>query len=529
MQMFSGAFKQCTDLTKLTKAECLGDRLNKIEPVAAGRMLMEGNYSSAAGHDWLMEADHHRMLKGGSSHAERELKGAGSGSHVGPSTWDNPAFGSFDDFGQSMILLLVLATGDNWDTIMFHAMDGPGDPTDPASPRGRNDFSAASLFFIIWMFVGSFFAMQLFVGVVVDQFNTIKAHKDGTATMTAEQAAWVETQKAMANAKGKGKPRRPTTTGVEGVIDMILYKIVANKGFTYFIFLMVAANVTLLGYDHWGMTKEPEVEALYETALHAFSILFYVEALCKYRVYGKIFYFRDEWCRLELRLVALSLLEQSEIVYIISEHIVQMPPAVLRIPSALLALRVLRLLAVSKELEKLVTVITLSIPSLINVLSLLVLVIFIYSILGVQLFTFISKGYYINEHRNFDNFGNAMLANIQQLTGDSWSTMMYEARTRGTASDSIVQGFFVSFQVICGFVILNLLVAVILENFSSMGGGNSDLISRDDMDTFAEAWSDYDHDASQKIDPRQLPDLLRAIPQPMGLEARLALGLYASV
>ena len=68
---------------------------------------------------------------------------------------------------------------------MFHAMDSP---VADGLHRHRNDGSFASLYFVVWMFVGSFFAMQLFVGVVVDQFNAIKAEKDGSATMTPAQA-----------------------------------------------------------------------------------------------------------------------------------------------------------------------------------------------------------------------------------------------------------------------------------------------------------------------------------------------------
>ena len=74
---------------------------------------------------------------------------------MGPLEWKNPTFGSFDDFGHSMLLLFVMSTGDDWDQIMFWAMDSVG----PDEPRIRNDFSGACLFFVAWTFVGCFFAM----------------------------------------------------------------------------------------------------------------------------------------------------------------------------------------------------------------------------------------------------------------------------------------------------------------------------------------------------------------------------------
>ena len=39
----------------------------------------------------------------------------------------------------------------------------------------------------LWLFVGCFFALNLFVGVIVDNFNRIKKENDVSATMTAEQ------------------------------------------------------------------------------------------------------------------------------------------------------------------------------------------------------------------------------------------------------------------------------------------------------------------------------------------------------
>ena len=67
---------------------------------------------------------------------------------------------------------------------MFVGMDarGPG-----LAPR-RNDFSAASLFFVAWTFIGGFLSLNLFVGAIVDNFTKIKAQTDGSVFMTAEQA-----------------------------------------------------------------------------------------------------------------------------------------------------------------------------------------------------------------------------------------------------------------------------------------------------------------------------------------------------
>ena len=77
----------------------------------------------------------------------RALKGGGSDDGTGERIWRNPTFGSFDDFGSAMLLLLVMSSGDDWDSAMYWAMDS----AEEGMPRVRNDSSAVSLFFVLWM------------------------------------------------------------------------------------------------------------------------------------------------------------------------------------------------------------------------------------------------------------------------------------------------------------------------------------------------------------------------------------------
>ena len=48
------------------------------------------------------------------------------------------------------------------------------------------------------------------------------------------------------------------------------------------------------------------------------------------------------------------------------------------------------------------------------------------SFLSRQLFTFVKSGEVMNDHRNFDGFGNGYLLLLQCLTGDNWSGLMYD-------------------------------------------------------------------------------------------------------
>jgi hypothetical protein len=63
-----------------------------------------------------------------------------------------------------------------------------------ASPRtsrsGAEAHPEVALFFYAFVIVGSFFAVNLFVGVVIDQFGRMKEEFEGSALLTKDQQQW---------------------------------------------------------------------------------------------------------------------------------------------------------------------------------------------------------------------------------------------------------------------------------------------------------------------------------------------------
>ena len=73
---------------------------------------------------------------------------------------------------QAMRLLYIMSTADGWQSIMYRMMDATDDGVAPQ----RNDYGpvgGGAAFCVIWMMVGSFFAINLFIGAVVDSFNRL--------------------------------------------------------------------------------------------------------------------------------------------------------------------------------------------------------------------------------------------------------------------------------------------------------------------------------------------------------------------
>ena len=172
MQIFMGSFGACTDPTILSHELChAAPSAPPGLPPGLGRQLLldgggndgewrgggdGGNYG--AGGDFGGDANYSVWLGGGADggnygggnyygsdggseggseggggsgggggglRAWRRLKGGGGngGGATGPAHWANPPYGSFDDWGQSMLTLYVMSTGDGWDLVMFSGMD----------------------------------------------------------------------------------------------------------------------------------------------------------------------------------------------------------------------------------------------------------------------------------------------------------------------------------------------------------------------------------------------------------------------
>ena len=435
-----------------------------------------------------------------------------------PTEWLNPAFGSFDDFKSAMLVLYVSSTGDNWEGFMFAGMDATGVDMAPE----RNDFSPMSIYFLIWMLVGNFVCLNLFVGAIVDNFTRIKQESDGSATMTPEQQQWVAALKETMTNTAVKAPREPKWAPRKAV-----FHLVRSKDFDITVISVIILNVLAMACN-FHRIEETSFYSFYTQGMMFFTYFYYCEFVLKFFGLGCA-YFGDTWNRFDFFLVCVSFADQN-----FSELLMTylpVPPTMLRILRVLRVLRILRLLRNLKGLRDLVMTLVFSIPALANVGSLLGLVIFMYAVLAMNIFTYVQHGENLSDERNFETFISSCLLLFQCLTGDSWSGLMSDAMISeergcdphpadGSPSDCgswLALPFFISFLVIGTFVMLNLVVAVILENFTSLGNVNPDLVSTDDITDFKEAWAKYDPDANGQIPAKVLPELVLALAPPLGI------------
>ena len=149
-----------------------------------------------------------------------------------------------------------------------------------------------------------------------------------------------------------------------------------------------------------------------------------------------------------------------------------------------------------------------------------------YAYAGVILFGSVKYGYNLNRQANFENAPNAVLLLFRIVTGEDWNKIMHDCMIQppfctkggnywqtdcGNFNVSIL--YFCSFYVIITYIVLNLLVAIIMENFSLFYSNEEDaLLSYNDIRQFQNTWNLVDINRKGMIPVRRVRFLLRLLP-----------------
>jgi hypothetical protein len=412
-------------------------------------------------------------------------------------TWTN-SDRTFDNVMFAMLYLFEVATLEMWPDLMYQAVDAVGVDQQP-----RRDHSPLiGLYFVAFIIVVSFFALNLFVGVVIDNFNEIKKIYNGSVFLTQDQQNWLEAQKKMLKARPSVLPPCPTSP-----VRRAAFKLVMDRRFDLVIMAIICLNITFMAAEHFG--QPASLTTALKIANKTFISIFVLEALLKIAALGPRHYFASAWNRFDSFIVVISLPDLFGVEIGIGATVLR----VFRV------FRIFKLVKTAKGLRVLFRTLLYSLPTLWNVGSILIMLFFIYAVAGVSAFGLVSKGNFLTDQANFDHFGIAMLTLFRCATGESWNGIMRDIMNNdgGTKAAWV---YFVSFMIIIFFVLVNLFIAVILENFADISEDSSagdDALTSASYDNYAEVWSTYDPRRSLYIPSSSIPAFLRDLDPPLGL------------
>jgi len=197
----------------------------------------------------------------------------------------------------------------------------------------------------------------------------------------------------------------------------------------------------------------------------------------------------------------------------------------------------------ARGIQVMISAILTALPALFNVASMLFLNFFVFAILGMTLFGNVRFGGALNENANFRNFGSSLLLLIRMVTGESWNYVMKDCMveppyctdwtgpTNSGMSPGVSDGdawywnrahdpkvqlylmndcgsaflaklYFISFYIISNYAMMNLFVAVILDNFAFAVNMDLSFVKPSHLHKFKQTWYRFTADESSNSNTR---------------------------
>uniref|UniRef100_A0A3P9D8B0 Sodium channel protein n=1 Tax=Maylandia zebra TaxID=106582 RepID=A0A3P9D8B0_9CICH len=426
---------------------------------------------------------------------------------------------NFDNVGAGYLALLQVATFKGWMDIMYAAVDSRAVEEQPIKEINLYMY----LYFVIFIIFGSFFTLNLFIGVIIDNFNQQKRKIRGQDIfMTEEQKKYYNAMKKL----GSKKPQKPIPRPMNA-LQGFFFDLVGKQAFDIIIMVLILFNMITMMVE--TDEQPPQMEKILNNINLAFIIFFTAECLIKIMAL-RCYFFTVGWNIFDFVVVILSIVG-IVLADIIEKYFVS--PTLFRVIRLARIGRILRLIRGAKGIRTLLFALMMSLPALFNIGLLLFLVMFIYAIFGMANFAYVKRQGGIDDMFNFETFGNSMICLFQITTSAGWDSLLNPilnnspeecdaniphtgTTVRGNCGNpSVGITFFVTYIIISFLIVVNMYIAIILENFSVATEESTEPLSEDDFEMFYEVWEKFDPEATQFIEYSKLSDFADSLLEPL--------------
>ncbi|XP_022247944.1 muscle calcium channel subunit alpha-1-like isoform X2 [Limulus polyphemus] len=465
VQLFKGKFFSCSDPSKMTKEECEG-----------GFLIYQGGDISSP----VLE--------------QRE--------------WQKNVF-NFDDVSQGMLTLCTVSTFEGWPLLLYVAIDSNTEDVGPI----HNYRPMVAVFFTVYIIIIAFFMVNIFVGFVIVTFQNEGEQEYKNCELDKNQRNCVEFAL-------KAKPVRRFIP--KHHLQYRIWWFVTSHYFEYAIFICIMINTLSLAmkYHNQPHTYTMALDVLNQI----FTAVFALEFVLKMMAFGFKNYFGDSWNIFDFIIVLGSYIDIIVADLNPGTNIIS-----INFFRLFRVMRLVKLLSRGEGIKTLLWTFIKSVQALPYVGLLIVMLFFIYAVIGMQVFGKIAldSDSAIHRNNNFQTFPQAILVLFRSATGEAWQDIMMScsnkptvicdsrSNTPGTCGSDFALPFFISFYILCSFLVINLFVAVIMDNFDYLTRDWS-ILGPHHLDEFVRLWSEYDPDAKGRIKHLDVVTLLRKISPPLG-------------
>uniref|UniRef100_A0A8C2V8R9 Voltage-dependent L-type calcium channel subunit alpha n=1 Tax=Chinchilla lanigera TaxID=34839 RepID=A0A8C2V8R9_CHILA len=426
--------------------------------------------------------------------------------------WQNSDF-NFDNVLSAMMALFTVSTFEGWPALLYKAIDSNGENIGPV----YNYRVEISVFFIIYIIIVAFFMMNIFVGFVIVTFQEQGEKEYKNCELDKNQRQCVE-YALKARPLRRYIPKNP--------YQYKFWYVVNSSPFEYMMFVLIMLNTLCLAMQHYEQSK------MFNDAMDilnmVFTGVFTVEMVLKVIAFKPKGYFSDAWNTFDSLIVIGSIVDVALSEADNSEESNRISITFFRL---FRVMRLVKLLSRGEGIRTLLWTFIKSFQALPYVALLIAMLFFIYAVIGMQMFGKVAMrdNNQINRNNNFQTFPQAVLLLFRCATGEAWQEIMlaclpgklcdpesdYNPGEEYTCGSNFAIVYFISFYMLCAFLIINLFVAVIMDNFDYLTRDWS-ILGPHHLDEFKRIWSEYDPEAKGRIKHLDVVTLLRRIQPPLG-------------
>ncbi|VDM20050.1 unnamed protein product [Hydatigera taeniaeformis] len=483
VQLFQGKFFACNDLSKETREECHLVTLFNLYP-----------------RGYFISYEHSDIPE------------------VKPRIWSARAF-NYDNLIYAMLTLFTVTTGEGWPDVMKNSIDATDVNRGPKTDYRQQ----VAIFYVIFFVVFPFFFVNIFVALIIITFK-----EQGENELVDHELD--KNQKQCIDFAINARPLCRYMPGDPKSFKYRIWQLVVSGPFEYFIMTMIALNTLILMMKFHRPEKslrsalEPDdntkaYESYCASLMYlntAFTGMFTIECLLKILAFGPRNYFRDRWNIFDFITVIGSI---TDVLVTSLQDTSFLNLGFLRL---FRAARLVKMLRQGYTIRILLWTFIQSFKALPYVCLLIAMLFFIYAIVFGTI-AVDDPSSQITIQTNFRTFGNALLLLFRCSTGESWQELMLSCdypqrcanKPENTCGSAGTYVYFVSFIFLCTFLMLNLFVAVIMDNFDYLTRDSS-ILGSHHLEEFIRVWAEYDPAATGRIHHTDMYEMLRKLEPPVG-------------
>ncbi|KAM6975192.1 voltage-dependent N-type calcium channel subunit alpha-1B isoform 2-T2 [Tautogolabrus adspersus] len=425
-----------------------------------------------------------------------------------PREWKKYEF-HYDNVLWAFLTLFTVSTGEGWPMVLKHSVDATYEDQGP-NPGFRME---TSIFYVVYFVVFPFFFVNIFVALIIITFQ-----EQGDKAMS--ECSLEKNERACIDFAINAKPLTRYMPENKQSFQYKMWKFVVSPPFEYAIMTLIALNTVVLMMKFYGAPDLYESMLKYLNIL--FTALFTLECILKIIAFGPLNYLKAAWNVFDFVTVLGSITDI--VVTEVKDKMINL--SFLRL---FRAARLIKLLRQGYTIRILLWTFVQSFKALPYVCLLIAMLFFIYAIIGMQVFGNIelNEDTAIHHHNNFQTFFQALTLLFRSATGEAWHEIMLACLSNrrcdslsGTVGKECGSDFayfyFVSFIFLCSFLMLNLFVAVIMDNFEYLTRDAS-ILGPHHLDEFIRVWGEYDPAACGRMNYRDMYEMLRDMSPPLGL------------